>query len=123
MINPSPSTDQTVYVRNTTPNRSSSLPLVLYYQNVRGLRTKLNDLHMTLSACDYDVVVFTETWLNDNIMDTELTNEYVIYRCDRSPATSQFRRGGGVLIGVKRHLQSNVYALVMPISWNKSLSE
>ena len=35
--------------------------LTLYYQNVRGLRTKTSDLRLLLSSCDYDILVFTET--------------------------------------------------------------
>nr|XP_029720548.1 uncharacterized protein LOC115262289 [Aedes albopictus] len=59
---------------------------------------------MALSSCDYDIVV---VWLNAKILNSELTDEYTIYRCDRSPARSQHERGGGVLIGVRRHLQCN----------------
>lgn len=88
------------------PDSRTIRSLTIYYQNVRGLRTKTNDLFVALASCDYDVIVFTETWLKDDILDSELTDCYKLYRCDRNSATSQFRRGGGVLIGVKTGLMS-----------------
>lgn len=78
----------------------------LYYQNVRGLRTKTTDVYLALSQCDYDVVIFTETWLGPDISNTELSSNYTIYRCDRNAASSQFQRGGGVLIAVRNALNS-----------------
>ena len=57
------------------------------------------------------MIVFTETWLKDDILDSELTDRYTLYRCDRSTATSQYRRGGGVLIGVKSELKSTSVSL------------
>lgn len=86
--------------------------ITVYYQNVRGLRTKTNELFAALSVCDYDVVVLTETWLNENVLDSELTDEYVIYRRDRSVLTSERLRGGGVLIGIKKNITSNVIDFV-----------
>ncbi|XP_058828357.1 uncharacterized protein LOC131688202 [Topomyia yanbarensis] len=64
-----------------------------------------------LSITDYDVVVFTETWLNDNILNTELADEYAIYRCDRNSSTSRHSRGGGVLIGIKKNNRRNIVAI------------
>ncbi|XP_058449154.1 uncharacterized protein LOC131429124 [Malaya genurostris] len=48
-----------------------------------------------------------ETWLNGNILDTELTDQYIIYRCDRNNLTSQYLHGGGVLIGIKKGIKSS----------------
>ena len=58
-------------------------------------------------SSNYDVVIFTETWLKSNINDTEfLLNGYDIYRCDRSPLTNTAKTGGGVLIVVRSTLIS-----------------
>ena len=73
----------------------------VYYQNVRGLRTKIVQLRLMLANCDYDVIVFTETWLREDIDSTEISSDYVLFRCDRSALTSQHARGGGVVIAVK----------------------
>lgn len=97
---------------NTDGKLNRSTPsITVYYQNVRGLRTKTNELFAALSVCDYDIVVLTETWLNKNVLDAELTDEYVIHRCDRSASTSQCLRGGGVLIGVKKNIRCNVFTI------------
>lgn len=36
--------------------------LTLYYQNVQGLNTKLNDFKTTICSSDYDLIVLSETW-------------------------------------------------------------
>lgn len=41
--------------------------LTVYYQNVRGIRTKTNELFLKLSACEYDIIVLTETWLRPDV--------------------------------------------------------
>jgi hypothetical protein len=69
----------------------------VYYQNVRGLRTKLNILIFNISLFRYDYFVFVETWLNFNILDAELGfDDYNMFRLDRSDKTSNCTRGGGV---------------------------
>lgn len=92
--------------------RSKSKSLTIYYQNVRGLRTKTNNLLLSLSACDFDIVVFTETWLHADIASSELSCNYVIYRCDRNASNSCLQRGGGVLIAIKSELNCRAVHLV-----------
>lgn len=75
------------------------------------MRTKTNKFFLVMSASDYDVVILTETWLRDDIADSELAADYVIYRCDRNSNTSEFGRGGGVLIAVKRNLSCTLLPL------------
>lgn len=80
-------------------NRRCSLPvfpLEIYYQNVRGVRTKLRLLTCNALLCSYDVVVFTETWLTSDFYDNELGfSNFELYRCDRDSIKSQCSRGGG----------------------------
>lgn len=60
-------------------------------------------MYLSVSACDYDIILLTETWLTPSHMSEEyFNNEYVVYRCDRSVSTSPFSMGGGALIAVKR---------------------
>lgn len=81
----------------------------IYYQNVRGLRSKIKDCFLAISGCDYDVIVFTETWLCDNINNCELFgSNYIVYKCDRSSLNSTKKIGGGVLIAVKINISSSV---------------
>ena len=77
----------------------------VYYQNVRGLRTKIAQLRLLLTNCEYDILIFTETWLRADIESDEISSDYVFYRCDRSELTSHHSRGGGVLISVKKSLK------------------
>lgn len=79
--------------------------LNIYYQNVRGLRTKTDVFYRNLSCNFYDVVVLTETWLLDGIADSELfDHRYIVWRRDREYVTTGQTRGGGVLIADRREL-------------------
>lgn len=73
----------------------------IYYQNVRGLRTKLSNLHTNFVLSTHDVYILTETWLSKEISDAELgLDGYVTFRCDRNINTSSSLRGGGTFISV-----------------------
>ena len=37
----------------------------IYYQNVRGLRTKASELLVDVYSCNFHVICLNETWLND----------------------------------------------------------
>ncbi|XP_058827779.1 uncharacterized protein LOC131687700 [Topomyia yanbarensis] len=81
--------------------------LSIYYQNVRGLRTKIDELFIAVSDAEYDVIVLTETWLNDQINSLQLFgSKYTAYRNDRDPDSTGKKRGGGVLIAVSNRLSS-----------------
>ncbi|XP_058830218.1 uncharacterized protein LOC131689268 isoform X2 [Topomyia yanbarensis] len=81
--------------------------LRLYYQNVRGLRTKIEDLYLAALDGDYDIYVLTETWLDDRITSMQLFGDsYAVYRADRSAHNSVHGRGGGVLVAVSFALAS-----------------
>ena len=116
-----PKPDATPHVANTHPRSSSYAPatrlprnqptrkrhctpssLIVYYQNSGGMRTKTNTLNLALSHSDYHLVVFSESWLKEGILDSELSSNYQFFRRDRSSATSNLSRGGGTLIGVKK---------------------
>lgn len=86
---------------------SSRGTISVYYQNVRGLRTKLANFYNSALSRDYPVIMLTETWLNDSYYSAEvLDDRYIIYRADRDPLMSSKRRGGGVLIAVLKTLYS-----------------
>lgn len=78
---------------------------MIYYQNVRGLRTKTVTLYNKSFTVDYDVIALTETWLSLHINDEELlNNSYTIFRRDRYSDPNILTVGGGVLIAVKKEL-------------------
>ncbi|KAG5878216.1 hypothetical protein JTB14_020793 [Gonioctena quinquepunctata] len=71
----------------------------------------LESRELSAAISDHDIIVLTETWLHENILDEELgLSQYDIYRTDPSVLTSQKYRRGGVLIAVK-NFSSNVIAL------------
>lgn len=71
------------------------------------MRTKLNDINIAVNVNKYDVIVVTETWLNDNINDGEIFDaRYNIYRRDRESSSLAGKEGGGVLIAVSKAYDS-----------------
>lgn len=79
----------------------------VYYQNVRGLRTKLDNFKLNLSANDHDLVFITESWLNGGVFDEEFVDvmRYSVFRRDRSTTSNSKGDGGGVFTAVKRELK------------------
>lgn len=81
--------------------------LKIFYQNVRGLRTKTTDLKRSLAQSNDDVVCMTETWLNNGFSNVEFCDcDMAVYRRDRNYSASQSERGGGVIITVRNQLVS-----------------
>lgn len=82
----------------------------MYYQNVNSIKSdeKMKNFIDT-SVCDYDVVIFTETWLDEGQAlkyNMNVLNEYYdVYRCDRSESVKS--RGGGTLIAISAKLYSD----------------
>lgn len=75
----------------------------IYYQNVRGLNTKLLNLYNSTVNCCYDLVAFTETWLNSSVSDSEVFCQgYVVFRSDRNFDLTNTRTGGGVILALNR---------------------
>lgn len=94
-----PPTSQVVAFTSKPSHSGSSVDSLIYYQSVRGLRTKLFTLHQTFTYSFYKIIIFTETWLTSAFCSQELRlGNYEIFRCDRNAHTSDFLRGGGVLI-------------------------
>nr|XP_049466030.1 uncharacterized protein LOC120959073 [Anopheles coluzzii]XP_049466031.1 uncharacterized protein LOC120959073 [Anopheles coluzzii]XP_049466032.1 uncharacterized protein LOC120959073 [Anopheles coluzzii] len=70
-----------------------------HYQNVRGLRTKLTEFRLNTLDAKYQIIILTETWLDNSIPSSLLFDPgYSVYRCDRSLSNSMHTRGGGALI-------------------------
>ncbi|XP_055604130.1 uncharacterized protein LOC129752368 [Uranotaenia lowii] len=79
----------------------------IIYQNVRGLRTKIDEFLLSILNDDYDVIVLSETWLNDEIYSNQLFSQnYTVFRQDRNALATGKQLGGGVLIAVAKKLNS-----------------
>ena len=72
------------------------------YQNVRGLRTKLDDIYFETVETSSDIIILTETWLHPGINNREIFHtSYNVYRQDRDYLETGLMRGGGVLVAVR----------------------
>lgn len=77
----------------------------ILYQNVRGLRTKIDELRLGIESSDAKVICLTETWLNSNFDDGEFLNSnFISHRRDRS--ISSVKRGGGCMIIHSKSIKS-----------------
>lgn len=104
-----PSADQFWHSRYDHKGNNWITNISIYYQNVRGLRTKLHHLRQSIPLSNYDIIAFSETWLHDGISDAELGFIcYDIYRFDRNASSSVSVRGGGVLVAVKQNLKCSI---------------
>nr|CAI5823600.1 unnamed protein product [Callosobruchus analis] len=71
------------------------MTLSLSHLNIRSLVAHLNDFKDTFENSDFDFIALSETWLNNNIVDSVIAlNGYKIFRTDRGG------RGGGVALYV-----------------------
>lgn len=81
--------------------------LNIFYQNVRGLRTKCLDLYNNILLHDFDIILITESWLQSDILDGEICDSrYEVFRCDRNLEVTGKRAGGGVVCCVRRELSA-----------------
>jgi len=70
---------------------------------------KINFLNAHISYSNFNVYVFTETWLSNYINTSELSlNNYNIYKYVRNVHTSSLSREGGVLIATHNKLDSKL---------------
>lgn len=79
----------------------------MYYQNAGGFKTKLREFQQAVTCSVYDILIFCETWLTNDVPDAELgLTNFNIFRVDREATNSTKKRGGGVLIAIKKHLKA-----------------
>lgn len=84
------------------PQQHFPAPSILLF-NARSLLNKLDDLKVRVAKFDPDVVVITETWLDNSVREGVLTIQgYKVFRNDRD------LRGGGVAIFCKTALTAVV---------------
>ena len=82
---------QTIHLQ-CTPEQSDSNVSILYY-NARSILPKLACLRAEAVANNPSIICIVETWLSENISDSEISIEnYQIVRLNRN------RHGGGVLV-------------------------
>lgn len=90
-----------------------------YFQNVGGLRTKLDVLKRNFELCTYDIVMICEFCLNDDFSVSEVKfTGYDVYRCHRNVNVTNMRRGGrsyhscSIQLSIKFIISNSPYALL-----------
>lgn len=79
--------------------------LNVYYQIVRGLKTKTCEFRSSLRTSSYDVIILCETWLWANFFTSEFFDDrYIVFRKDPDNAAIGKKYGGGCIIAVKKGL-------------------
>ena len=83
-------------------NTNSSLSV--FYINARSIVNKRSLLNLELATYTYDIVILTETHLDNTIADREIfPRGYTVFRRDRE---LQGRHGGGILIAAKDSIKA-----------------
>lgn len=86
--------------------------LSIFYENIDGIsRSKCKELIISSSSADYDIIIFTETWLDGTINNLEFMNaNYNVHRKDREYSSSvNLTTGGGVLIAIRKEINCEPY--------------
>ena len=81
----------------------------IYYQNCRGVKTKLETLKLNMANNDADIVALTETWLNVSVHNQEFNTDRFIIRKDRNQQITGKKQGGGVLLAIKKKFVAMEY--------------
>ena len=87
-----------------TPNAPDKNDLKVLYYNVRSIVYKIDELSTNYSLYCPDIVCITETWLNEDVLDSEICiPNYQLVRLD------QDRHGGGIALYIANYLS---YSLI-----------
>jgi hypothetical protein len=76
--------------------------------SVRGLNSKLQEIRLSSCSAPYDCIALSETWLSESVLNGEILDldAYNLFRCDRNFSACGNRRGGGVLLAVRRTIRA-----------------
>jgi hypothetical protein len=82
--------------------------------NIRSLTNKLHHFETILTEISPDIVVLTETWISNKIMNESIsvTNYEIVARTDRLNTTDG--RGGGIVIYTKSDIAPEIVNLTPP---------
>lgn len=76
-----------------------------FYQNARGLNTKVSELYNNVILNEFDIIGLSETWLTSETHNSELfPDTYQVFRCDRNMDSLGVTKGGGVLVAIRNDL-------------------
>ena len=74
----------------------------LFYQNSRGLNTKIAQFTEEVNCSNYDAIAITESWFRKEIdYFAQLSKRYKVFRVDRKLDLGSKTKGGGVCLLIK----------------------
>lgn len=115
LLNPGPIKDTNLSVLHL--NVQGLIPFgELKNENPLLHNRKLYELNEHIEYKKPDIIIYNETWLKPSISDSEIinTDNYKIFRVDRSNYTHSLKEfGGGVLIGIRRDL--DIISKIVPV--------
>lgn len=84
----------------TQPGRHTNYTSI-YYQNVRGLNSKISQFYASVCDTEFSVIGLVETWLSEDVGNSELfPDTYTVYRKDRNRLQTGRKTGGGALLAI-----------------------
>lgn len=93
--------------------------MLVFYQNVNRIRSKINDVFLNALNSNYDIICLTETNFNSSIYDAELFDpRYNIYRRDRSSTDVSKTEGGGIVLAIKKSIHA-----IRQTSWDSTVED
>lgn len=91
------------------PDNSAMRCLTIYYQNVRGLRTKTKDIFINSQTLPYDIFALTETNLTPDINNNELfLSNFNVFRKDVLSHTDS-TTGRGILLAILNQYDATTF--------------
>ena len=89
--------------RSSTVQQQRPARLLTFYSNSRSIVNKTSKLELNIATSCYDIIVLTETHLDNSVSDGEiLPSKYTVFRRDRKLNGCH---GGGVLIATRDHIK------------------
>lgn len=96
------------------------MALLVYYQNVTGLRSKTREFKINTTNYNADIYFLTETNLNDSVLSSEFFDAsiYTVFRRDRQTTACRKVEGGGALIAVRKE-----FSAIQQVTWQSDAED
>uniref|UniRef100_A0A8D8LYG9 Uncharacterized protein n=1 Tax=Cacopsylla melanoneura TaxID=428564 RepID=A0A8D8LYG9_9HEMI len=89
-----------------TTNRNKKSEIEIFYQNIRGLRSRTNEFYINVLNQEHDILAIVETWLHPGIFDSEIIDSrYQVFRQDSDQSVTGKELGRGLLLAIRADLQ------------------
>jgi len=96
----------------------STAPLKIYFQNISGMQTKMEQVYLATPQCEFNVIVLVQTWLNINFYSNEFFDSKLchVFRKDRDSTKTHCARGGGVIVALRCDMRCLSVGLLIEVT-------